>query len=215
VFTIHHGWMRDYAAEMRRRTLHIPFECISRADRLNPEMLDLLVELGCFRVWIGSESGSQRILDAMERGVQVEQVQKAVELCRERSIQSGMFLMWGYEGEELPDIEATIEHVKRSSPDVFFTTVAYPIKGTAYHGRVADQVVQLKPWAQSSDRELMIKGRHSRRFYEHADRLLRDEVALARLRNNTSPELIGSVELQRRVQADRAALISSYSEVEV
>ncbi len=74
VFTIHHGWIRQYAAEMRRRSLHVPFECISRADRLNEEMLDLLAELGCFRIWIGSESGSQRILDAMERGVKVERI---------------------------------------------------------------------------------------------------------------------------------------------
>ena len=75
VFTIHHAWLRDYAAEMSRRSLRIPFECISRADRLNGEMLDLLAELGCFRVWIGSESGSQRILDSMDRGVKIEQVQ--------------------------------------------------------------------------------------------------------------------------------------------
>ncbi|HEY5330206.1 MAG TPA: radical SAM protein, partial [Acidobacteriaceae bacterium] len=80
VFTIHHGWLRQYAAEMRRRGLHIPFECISRADRLNEEMMDILAELGCFRVWIGSESGSQRILDSMDRGVKLEQVQNAVEL---------------------------------------------------------------------------------------------------------------------------------------
>jgi radical SAM superfamily enzyme YgiQ (UPF0313 family) len=73
VFTIHYGWIREYATEMRRRRLQLPFECISRADRLNEEIVDLLAELGCFRIWIGSESGSQRILDAMERGVRVEQ----------------------------------------------------------------------------------------------------------------------------------------------
>ena len=146
VFTIHHGWIRDYAAEMRRRGLHIPFECISRADRLNDEMLDLLAELGCFRVWIGSESGSQRILDAMDRGVKVEQVQQAVALSRERGIESGMFLMWGYEGEEIEDIEATITACQHSQPDIFFTTVSYPIKGTPYYKKVADRLVQLKPW---------------------------------------------------------------------
>ena len=81
VFTINHGWIRGYAAEMKRRSLRVPFECISRADRLNPEMLDLLAELGCFRIWIGSESGSQRILDAMDRGVKIEQVQDAVRRC--------------------------------------------------------------------------------------------------------------------------------------
>src|SRR5579862_6128290 len=181
VFTIHHGWIRNYAAEMKRRGLRIPFECISRADRLNEEMLDLLAELGCFRIWIGSESGSQRILDSMDRGVKIEQVQQAVAMSRERGIQSGMFLMWGYEGEELEDIEATIRHVSKSQPDIFFTTVSYPIKGTPYYKSMADRLVQLKPWSTTSDRELKIKGRHSQKFYSYADRLLKEEVQLARL----------------------------------
>jgi len=214
VFTIHHGWVRAYAAEMRRRGLLIPFECISRADRLNEEIVDLLAELGCFRIWIGSESGSQRILDAMERGVRVEQVQKAVELSRSRGIQSGMFLMWGYEGEELQDIEETIAHVKRSDPDIFFTTVAYPIKGTPYYERTAARLVQLKPWAQSSDRELTVKGRHSRKFYEWADSLLRDEVRLARMQARNQADAQAEANLQIRIQATRTAMMSSFAEVE-
>ena len=214
VFTIHHGWIRDYAAEMKRRGLRVPFECISRADRLNEEMLDLLAELGCFRIWIGSESGSQRILDAMERGVKVEQVQKAIELSRARGIQSGMFLMWGYEGEQLPDIEATIEHVKRSRPDIFFTTVAYPIKGTPYYERTRDRLVQLKAWSDSSDRELKIKGRHSSRFYDYADRLLRDEVALSNLANRNATDPVVIADLQSRIRANREGLTSTYAEVE-
>lgn len=215
VFTIHHGWLRSYAEEMRRRGLHPPFECISRADRLNAEMLDLLRELGCFRIWIGSESGSQRILDAMDRGVTVEQVQRAVELCRARGVESGMFLMWGYDGEELEDIEATIRHVCAARPDVFLTTVSYPIKGTPYYRSIADRVVQLQPWGLSSDRELKIKGRHSRQFYAYADKLLRDEVALARLAEGPPADSAAlSAELRLRIQAARTGLLSSRTEVE-
>jgi anaerobic magnesium-protoporphyrin IX monomethyl ester cyclase len=205
VFTIHHGWLRQYAAEMRRRGLHIPFECISRADRLNDEVMDLLAELGCFRVWVGSESGSQRILDAMDRGVTVAQVQSAVAGCKARRIQTGMFLMWGYDGEELQDIEATIEHVKRSDPDIFFTTVAYPIKGTPYYQRVQNSLVQLKPWAETSDRELTLRGRHSARFYEFADHLLRDEVELARLQRS-GRESLAQQELRMKIQSSRDGL---------
>jgi radical SAM superfamily enzyme YgiQ (UPF0313 family) len=212
VFTIHHGWLRDYAAEMRRRRLQIPFECISRADRLNAESVDLLAELGCFRVWVGSESGSQKILDAMQRGVTVQQVQSAIALCKARGIQTGMFLMWGYEGEELADIEATIEHVKRSDPDIFFTTVAYPIKGTPYHGRVSNSLVQLKPWGQSSDREITLRGRHTAEFYEQADRLLREEVSLVRLNRGQMSNSRGD-EIQRRITALRGSLYSNASEV--
>jgi anaerobic magnesium-protoporphyrin IX monomethyl ester cyclase len=214
VFTIHHGWIRKYAAEMKRRSLRIPFECISRADRLNEEMLDLLAELGCFRIWIGSESGSQRILDAMDRGVKIEQVQTAIELARSRGIQSGMFLMWGYEDEQLPDIEATIEHVKRSSPDIFFTTVAYPIKGTPYYESTRQRLVQVQPWSETSDRELRIRGRHSRKFYEYADRVLRDEVTLSQLSNRPAADTVTISDLRTRIRVNREGMNSSYSEVE-
>ena len=176
VFTIHHGWIFEYAAELKRRRIRIPFECITRADRVNERIAETLRELGCMRVWIGSESGSQRILNAMERGVTVEQVRRAVALCKANEMETGMFLMWGYDGEEIGDIEATVDHVKQCRPDVFFTTVSYPIKGTPYFEKVASRVVNIKPWSRSSDREFQIRGRHSRRFYKYADELLRSEM---------------------------------------
>ncbi len=215
VFTIHHGWLFQYAAELKRRRLRLPFECISRADRLNPQVAQTLAEMGCFRVWIGSESGSQRILDAMERGVTVEQVQTAVALCRSAGIQTGMFLMWGYEGEELSDIEATVEHVKKTDPDIFFTTVAYPIKGTPYFLEVAQRVDSLKPWNIGSDREVRIRGRHSRQFYGFADKLLRSEVELERLQRKADADVSAMAALQRKIKDARVGLHASASEVEV
>ena len=177
VFTIHHGWIREYAGEMQGRDLCLPFECITRADRLNPEMAGLLADLGCFRVWIGSESGSQRVLDAMQRGVTIAQVRNAVALLKAQGIQTGMFLMWGYEGEQIEDVEATVEHVKQCRPDVFFTTVAYPIKGTPYFEQVKSRLVSVQGWRQGTDRDFRIQGRRSRRFYGNADELLRSEMA--------------------------------------
>ena len=177
VFTIHHGWLDLYTGEMKRRGLRIPFECITRADRMNARVAAQLAELGCFRVWIGSESGSQRILDAMERGVSVQQVRDAVAHLKQQGIQTGMFFMWGYEGEELPDIEATYEHVKACAPDTFLTTISYPIKGTPYYQEVAPKLVHLGEWRASTDRDIHIRGRHSRRFYQHADQLLRSRTA--------------------------------------
>jgi radical SAM superfamily enzyme YgiQ (UPF0313 family) len=214
VFTIHHGWLFEYAAELGKRNLKLPFECISRADRLNPKVVETLAKIGCFRVWIGSESGSQRILDAMERGVTVEEVHNAVSLCRTSGIQTGMFLMWGYEGEELDDVEATIQHVKKTDPDIFFTTIAYPISGTPYSTDVADRVERLKPWKVSSDREVRIRGRHSRHFYGLADQLLRSEVELERTRRESSAETSVISELEIKVATLRTGLQASSSEVE-
>jgi anaerobic magnesium-protoporphyrin IX monomethyl ester cyclase len=212
VFTIHHGWLYEYAALAKERRLLIPFECITRADRLNEKVVDALAELRCFRVWIGSESGSQRILDAMERGVTVEQVQHAVALCKSRGIQTGMFLMWGYQGEELGDIFATVDHVKRSDPDVFFTTVAYPIKGTPYFDEVAAQVVSSTPWSEGSDRDFRVRGRHSRRFFQFADELLRSEVELSRMQKQQDGT--ASAALQAKIAVARQGLQATYLETE-
>jgi radical SAM superfamily enzyme YgiQ (UPF0313 family) len=214
VFTIHPGWLSQYADEVKRRRLKLPFECISRADRLNPRVIETLAEIGCFRIWIGSESGSQRVLDAMERGVTVEQVQSAVTLCRSSGIQTGMFLMWGYEGEDLEDIEATVRHVKRTNPDLFFTTVAYPIKGTPYFAEVAGRVEALKPWNVSSDREVRVRDRHSRHFYGFADRLLRSEVELERMQTKPDIDLSAIHRLECEVAHARAGLLESISEKE-
>jgi anaerobic magnesium-protoporphyrin IX monomethyl ester cyclase len=177
VFTIHHSWLFDFASEMSLGKLSIPFECITRADRINEQVAATLAGLRCFRIWIGSESGSQRILDSMQRGVTIEQVRKAVHLCKSNGIQTGMFLMWGYEGEDIGDIEETVAHAKACKPDVCFTTVSYPIKGTPYYDRVAPRLVNLGEWGKSTDRDIRIKGRHSRSFYQFADQLLKNELS--------------------------------------
>jgi len=216
VFTIHQGWLFQYAAEMKRRGLKVPFECITRADRVNPQVIDCLAELGCFRVWLGSESGSQRVLDAMERGVKVEEVRTAVQRCKTAGIQTGMFLMWGYESEELEDIEATVEHVKTSNPDIFLTTVAYPIKGTPYFTEVSSRLVSFRAWAEGSDRDYRLRGRHSRRFYQFADQLLRCEVELSRLFSAGSERPGSTLEMQfrRKIAEAREGLRTARAEVE-
>ncbi len=196
VFTISHPWLMAYSAELRRRGIHRPFETITRADRLQSEAAAAeLRALGCYRIWIGSESGSQRILDAMQRGVKVEQVHRACELAHQHGIQVGMFLMWGYEGEELEDIEATVEHVKVTNPDIFFTTVSYPIKGTGYFDKVRDRVQAPIAWAEGSDRDYVIAGRHGKDYYKLADQWLRNAVEASRLQSSDparSAELSGA-----------------------
>jgi radical SAM superfamily enzyme YgiQ (UPF0313 family) len=163
-------------------------------------VVDTLAELGCFRVWIGSESGSQRILDAMERGVTVEQVRRAVKLAQKYGIRVGMFLMWGYEGEEMEDIAATVEHVKESNPDVFFTTVSYPIKGTPYFDQVKSKVSSPIPWQQASDRDYTIGGRRSREYYRLADVWLRNEVEAHRVAGSDPDKAAGLYETARRAR---------------
>ena len=203
VFTINHRWLYEYNVELKRRGLRVPFETISRADRMmKDEVLRALAELGCWRIWIGAESGSQRILDAMERGVTVEQVLFATQAAKRHGIQVGMFLMWGYEGETVDDIAATIELVRRADPDVFLTTVSYPIKNTPYFNELSDRVVATGDWAAATDRDYEVRGRYPRELYRHADRWLRQEVESHRLGE------IDGVVAREEARTARAALLA-------
>lgn len=135
----------------------------------------------------------------MQRQVTVEQVRAAVRLCKARGIQTGMFLMWGYEGEEIEDIEQTISHAKECRPDVCFTTVSYPIKGTPYYERVSARLITLGDWSKTTDRDIRIKNRHSRRFYQYADELLKNELSPA-------PDPAKSIAARRGLEETRLEL---------
>ena len=194
VFAINHRWFFQYHEELKQRGVRIPFECISRADRLNDKVVEALAEMGCFRLWNGSESGSQKVLDAMQRKVNVKDVQEKTHLLQKHGIETGMFIMLGYENEEVSDIEETVEHLKISNPDLFLTTVAYPIKGTHYYAEVESRVLSDKSWTERSDRDLTVAGRYSRRFYSYATRWMVNEVALNRARTK------GGVPLKRQLK---------------
>lgn len=187
VFTIHKGWTLEFAAKMKARGLRIPFECISRAERVDEAVADALRDLGCFRVWIGSESGSQRILDAMDRRVSVETVEHATRVLRGRGIEVGFFIMVGYEGEEDRDLVATVEHIRRSAPDVVLTTTSYPIHGTDYARDVGERAVNPKPWAVASDRETLVRGRRSARYYDAARAWIENDAEAHRLFRSGRP----------------------------
>jgi len=184
VFTLNHRWLKTYAAELKRRDLYIPFECISRADRLNDEIIDLLATMGCSRLWIGSESGSQTVLDLMQRKTNVQAVQTMTHKLQAQGIETGMFIMMGYEGETHADLAATVDHLKIANPDIFLTTVAYPIKGTRYYAQVQDRIVEPAPWEHYTDRDLIVTGRHSKQYYQFATRWMVHAVQLKRHRHN-------------------------------
>jgi radical SAM superfamily enzyme YgiQ (UPF0313 family) len=139
--------------------------------------------MGCYRLWIGSESGSQRILDAMDRKTRVEDVQHKTHMLKNAGIETGMFIMMGYEGEQFADLEATVDHLKKSDPDLFLTTVAYPIKGTPYYNEVESRVLESLPWHERTDRDLTVAGRNSKRFYSFATRWMVNEVGLHKMLN--------------------------------
>ncbi|MBI2379045.1 MAG: radical SAM protein [Deltaproteobacteria bacterium] len=181
VFTIHRRWLLEYCEELSRRELQTPFETITREDCLDAEVLDALRTMQCKKLWIGAESGSQRILDAMQRKTDALRMREMVKQTKEHGIEVGTFVMVGYEGETPSDIEATREHLLEAMPDQVLTTIAYPIKGTGYYEKVRDRVFAVRAWADGSDRDHTVIGRRSRRYYEHARDWIEHSVLHRRL----------------------------------
>jgi hypothetical protein len=120
-----------------------------------------------------------------------------------------MFLMWGYEGEEMEDIAATVEHVKQSNPEIFFTTVSYPIKGTPYFDQVAGKVALPQAWADATDRDYSIGGRGSKDYYRLADVWLRNEVEASRVAGSDPERAAGLIEIAKRARDEMARVASA------
>ncbi len=182
VFTIHWGWLAAFADELERRGLVIAYECITRADRLDEPVVALLKRSGCYRVWIGAESGSQAILDAMERRVTVAQVQAMMAAARRAGIEVGTFVMLGYPGEREADIEATLHHLKATAPDHWTVTLTYPITGTPLHEQLQGAgLLEGHNWASGTERDQGFVRTYSQAYYQHALRWLQGEMAWHRL----------------------------------
>ncbi len=176
VFSVSHKWIREFHAETVKQNCVIPFECITRAERLNDEILQLLKEAGCFRIWIGAESGSQRIIDKMDRRVDVNVVRETIQKTNKIGIETGTFIMVGYPTETEADIYETIHHLKVSNPSQFTITVAYPIKGTSLYTETEKDFTKQLIWKNSTDRDIDFKRNYKRKYYDYAVRKIVNEV---------------------------------------
>lgn len=172
VFTVSHKWIGSLYEEFKKESINTEFEIITRAERLNEEVVRMLKEMGCFRIWIGAESGSQRIVDAMDRRVSVDDVRNKINLTQQYGIEAGTFIMVGYPEETQEDILETVEHLKQATPDQFTITLAYPIKGTDLYAEIEDRITQAPDWASSTDRDIDFTRTYNREYYKHAIRYI-------------------------------------------
>ena len=180
VFTISHKWLIAFHDEVVKQKAQIRFECITRAERLTDEILQLLKEAGCFRIWIGAESGSQKVIDLMDRRVDVNHVKKMIQNTLTLGIETGTFIMLGYPGETISDIYTTIKYLKQSNPTLYTITIAYPIKGTSLYNEIESKIIVLPNWETSTDRDLDFTRTYSRKFYKYAVSKVVNEVEFYR-----------------------------------
>lgn len=176
-----HWWAR-FADAVRSRDAVLPFKCLSRADLIVRSQSDVeaLARAGCDIVWLGAESGSQRILDAMEKGTRVEQIYAAARALRAAGIRVGFFLQFGYPGETRDDIAQTFQMVRDCRPDDIGMSVSYPLPGTKFYNTVRLQLSDKRNWVDSSDLDMLYEGPFSTAFYRQLHHVLHQEFRLRR-----------------------------------
>jgi radical SAM superfamily enzyme YgiQ (UPF0313 family) len=166
IFGLKPGWVNEFSREVVEQNAVIPFKCLARVDLLLKEdTISRLKVAGCRSVWVGAESGSQKVLDAMEKGTTVAQIYEASRRLKEAGIRVGFFLQYGYPGETLEDIQLTLRMVRECDPDEIGVSVSYPLPGTPFHDRVREQMGGKQNWRDSQDLAMMFAGTYSPDFY--------------------------------------------------
>lgn len=180
VFTLSAEWLKDFDYELRKNDAVIPYECITRSDCLDEEVIGLLKYSGCRKVWIGAESGSQKVIDLMNRKVDMGYAARMIERLKSMSIAVGTFIMLGYPGESRKDILITARFLENTSPDDLTIGLAYPIKGTRFYQQAEPGFDPPYNWREGNERMIRFKRPYSDRFYRFSVRYLKNTVEFKR-----------------------------------
>jgi anaerobic magnesium-protoporphyrin IX monomethyl ester cyclase len=178
IFGFRADWVREFADVLAASSGGIPFTIQTRADLISEGMATALRAAGCQEAWLGAESGSQRVLDAMNKGIRVAEIHTARARLGAAGIRVGFFIQLGYLGEGLPDILATRELIETARPDDVGVSVAYPLPGTKFHDLVSKQLGEKTHWQASGELAMMFQGTYTSPFYGEVRDLLHDEVRL-------------------------------------
>ena len=159
------NWIERFAVLLQEAEAVIPFKCLQRADLVNGKTAAALARAGCRTVWIGAESGSQKILDAMDKGDTVEDIYNAARLLHANNIEVGFFLQFGYPGETWEDVQQTLRMVRECAPDDIGISVSYPLPGTKFFEHVKLELGEKQNWIDSEDLAMLYRGPFSTEFY--------------------------------------------------
>jgi len=171
IFGLKPGWVNEFADLVEKENLKFKFKIQSRADLLVQEnYVDALARAGCDNVWMGAESGSQKILDAMDKGITIEQIEEATALLKKHSIKPSFFIQFGYPGETMKDIRMTIRMINRLMPHEIGISVSYPLPGTGFYEKVKEQLKEKSNWTDSDELALMFRNTYQPLFYKQLHR---------------------------------------------
>lgn len=187
IFGLKPGWVNEFAQLIESENLHFKFKIQSRADLLVQEdYIQALARAGCENAWMGAESGSQKILDAMDKGTTIEQIYEATQMLKKHNIRPSFFIQFGYPGENKEDIEKTISLINDLMPSEIGISVSYPLPGTRFYEKVKAELRDKANWTDSDELKLMFKNTYPPDFYKQLHRYVhknyRRQIAMDNVR---------------------------------
>jgi anaerobic magnesium-protoporphyrin IX monomethyl ester cyclase len=188
IFGFRVDWVRQFADATRDADAQVPFTIQTRADLISEKMALALRDAGCREAWIGAESGSQKILDSMNKGTTIGDILTARERLSSAGIRVGFFIQLGYIDELMEDIIATRELLAAARPDEIGVSVSYPLPGTRFYDLVKAQLRAKTHWQESNDLDMMFHGTYTSDFYRTVRNLLHDQVSLQTAQLPLPPE---------------------------
>ena len=186
IFGLRSDWLAHFATRVNELDAVIPFTMQSRCDLMTPVAVTALASAGCHEVWLGAESGSQRVLDAMDKEITVDEIRSARTALAEVGIRCCLFIQFGYPGETWDDIEATIAMVQELMPDDIGVSVSYPLPGTRFHDMVKLDLEEREHWQDSGDLAMMFAGTYTTPLYRLLHLALHDDLDMRRRRAGMS-----------------------------
>jgi len=199
IFALGHRWTQQFASEMEKRQCALPFKIQARADLMTLETVSALKRAGCAEVWMGVESGSQRVLDAMDKGLRIDEVVAARERLEAAGIRACYFLQFGYPGESWREIQQTVSLVRATRPDDIGVSVSYPLPNTRFYEKVRAELGPKRNWTDSDDLCVMFKAAYTDEFYRALRDCLHAEVDSWHTARTAGHELDHVADLWRRV----------------
>ena len=173
IFGLKPRWVQEFRDELKRRNLSIEYMIQSRADLLlKDDNIQALADSGLKEVWMGAESGSQNILDAMDKGITVEQIRESTRKLQNHNIKAAFFIQFGYLGETKSDIEKTLDLIRDLGPDNIGVSVSYPLPGTVFYDKVKQELTEKANWTDSDDLALMFQNTFNDKYYKTLHRFV-------------------------------------------
>jgi anaerobic magnesium-protoporphyrin IX monomethyl ester cyclase len=173
IFGLKPGWMKEFSEKISLYKPDIPFSIQSRVDLLlGNDQVASLAKAGCKKIWLGIESGSQKILDTMQKGITVEQIHSLSPILRKAGIEQAFFLQLGFPGEEKKDIDETIQLVTELMPDDIGISVTYPLPGTRFYDSVKNTMKTKSNWDDSDELSMLFKSSFPAEYYRKLHRYI-------------------------------------------